>query len=146
MRRKKESMGSKILIDANILLDFTLKRAGYLSARALFQLVVDRKVVAYITPSILHIAGYWLTKAYGAAKAKTILQKLLAVVQVIDCHHDTAVLALHSKMTDIEDALQYYTALSHRLDCLISCDKQLKKSAIDLLPVMTPAEWLNHYR
>jgi hypothetical protein len=45
-------------------------------------------------------------------------------------------------MTDIEDALQYYTALHHKLDVFISSDKQLQKSAISSLPVYTPEEFL----
>ena len=135
-------MASKIFIDANVLLDFTLKRENYPRARELFALIVHGKVNAYITPAILHIAGYWLGKAYGNAKAKAILLQLLSDVQIIDAAHNIAVTALHSSMTDIEDALQYYTALYHQLDCFISGDKLLKKAAIASLPVYTVDEFL----
>ncbi|GAA4302579.1 PIN domain-containing protein [Compostibacter hankyongensis] len=133
----------KIFIDANVLLDFTLKRDNYTRARELFKLVIHQEVSASITPAILHIAGYWLTKAYGAAKAKDILLELLSDVRVIDAPHETALAALHSRMTDIEDALQYYTALHHQLNCFISGDKLLKKAAIASLPVYTIDEFLD---
>lgn len=48
-------------------------------------------------------------------------------------------------MTDIEDALQYYTALHHKIDYFISCDKQLKKAAIPSLPVYLPEEFLAEF-
>ena len=54
-------MASKVLIDANVLLDFTLKRTNYELAKQVFSAIVNQGLNAYITPSILHIAGYWLT-------------------------------------------------------------------------------------
>jgi predicted nucleic acid-binding protein len=45
-------------------------------------------------------------------------------------------------MTDIEDALQYYTAMHHKVDYFISLDKNLIKSAIPVLPILTPEEFL----
>lgn len=138
-------MASKVLIDANVVLDFTLKRDNYHQARKLFTLIIDQQLNAYITPSILHIAGYWLTKAYGAKKAKTILLELLSVVTVIDAPHEVVLTALHSRMTDIEDALQYYTGLHHQIDCFISGDKLLKKSAIASFPVFTLEAFLHEW-
>lgn len=51
------------------------------------ELAVNGQVQAFITPSIIHIVGYWLTKAYGNAKAKKMLLTLLADVSVIDVDH-----------------------------------------------------------
>jgi predicted nucleic acid-binding protein len=135
-------MAFRIFLDANVLLDFTLKRDDYDISRKLIEWVVKGRVQGFITPAIVHITGYWLTKAYGHAKAKEILLTLLADIQVIDIGHEITVNALHSKMNDIEDALQYYTALHHRLDYFITRDKGLKKAAIAVLPVCSPEEFL----
>lgn len=129
-------MGFKIFLDANILLDFLLKRDNYQQAKALMSLVISGKVSAYITPAIVHITGFWLTKAYGAEKAKLLLLNLLIDVRVIDISHELTLLALSSKIDDIEDALQYYTAIHNQLDYFISGDKKLQKSAIPVLPVV----------
>lgn len=59
-------MASKVFLDANILLDFTLKRDHYPEARQLMEKIVSGQLSAYISPSIVHIVGYWLTKAYGS--------------------------------------------------------------------------------
>jgi predicted nucleic acid-binding protein len=138
-------MASKIFLDANILLDLTLKRESYPVVSQIFTKVINAEIRAYTSPSIIHIVGYWLTKAYGPAKAKELLLTLLADIRVIEMNHEVTLHALNSKMTDIEDALQYYTALHHKLDIFISSDKQLKKSGISSLPVFTPQDFLRLY-
>jgi len=50
--------------------------------------------------------------------------------------------ALHSKITDIEDALQYFTAMHYNIDYFISRDKILQKQSSPTLPVYTPKEFL----
>jgi predicted nucleic acid-binding protein len=124
------------------LLDFTLKRAEYEQSRKIIELAVNGTIQAFITPSILHIVGYWLTKAYGNTKAKELLLTLMVDVTVIDLPHEIVLNALHSKITDREDALQYYTAVHHKLDYFISRYKQLQKQGIPVLPVYTPKELL----
>ncbi|RZL40751.1 MAG: PIN domain-containing protein [Pedobacter sp.] len=138
-------MASKIFLDANILLDITLKREAYNESKQVFLLASSGRVLAYITPSILHITGYWLTKAYGASKAKELLLTILTDVTVIDMPHEIALTALHSSINDIEDALQYYTAIHHKLDVFVSRDKQLQKNAVPALPVYTPIELIKEF-
>jgi predicted nucleic acid-binding protein len=141
-KSKERNMAFRVMLDANNILDFTLGRPEYLHARKLIEWVVAGKIQAYVTPSIVHIVAYWLTKSYGTDQAKEVLLTLLADVQVIDISHETTVNALHSKMSDVEDALQYYTALHHKLDYFISRDKGLQKAAIPILPVYSPEEFL----
>jgi len=131
-------MAFKIFLDANILLDFLLKRDQYQDAKDIISLVIEGKVNAYITPAIVHIVGYWLAKAYGSGKAKQLLLSLLDNVRAIDINHELTLLVLNSKIDDIEDALQYYTAIHHQLDYFISRDKKFQKSAIPSLPVIDP--------
>lgn len=135
-------MAFKIFLDANVLLDFLLKRDQYEDARNIISLVVDGKVYAYITPAIVHIVGYWLTKTYGHKKAKQLLLTLLDNIRTIDISHELTILALNSKIDDIEDALQYYTAIHNQLDYFISRDKKFQKSAIPNLPVVDPSYFL----
>jgi predicted nucleic acid-binding protein len=135
-------MASKIFIDANILLDFALKRTEYKNAKAIMELVISGKVQGFITPSIVHIVGYWLTKEYGAKKAKEILLALLAEITVIDITHSITLMALHSRMNDIEDALQYFTALHHKLDYFLTRDEKLIKEGNPVLPIISVDDFL----
>lgn len=138
-------MASRVFLDANILLDFTLKREGYEPSKKILEAAIKGRLKAFITPSIVHIVGYWLTKAYGNAKAKELLLALLADVTVIDITHTITLNALHSKIKDIEDALQYYTAIDHELDYFITQDKELQKESIPALPVYSPEEFLKEF-
>lgn len=135
-------MAFKVFIDANILLDFTLQRMHYDEAKKLIELVLNDELKAYISPAIVHITGYWLTKAYGTKKAKEILLTLLTDIKVIDISHSITVNALQSKINDIEDALQYYCALHHKLDYFVTRDAQLKKEAVPALPIYGLSEFL----
>jgi predicted nucleic acid-binding protein len=139
-------MASKIFLDANILLDLMLKREEhYQDAKQIMELVINNQAHAFITSSVLHIAGYWIAKAYGNTKAKELLLTLLVDIEVIDIPHKVALTALHSKIDDIEDALQYYTAIHHKVNYFISRDKQLQKDSIPALPVYTPKEFVKAF-
>ena len=138
-------MASKVFVDANILLDFTLKRSNYQESKQVFELALDGYVALHITPYIVHIVGYWLAKAYSVSKAKEILLTLLADVRVIDMPHEIIVTALHSKMKDIEDALQYYTAIHNKMDFFITLDAALIKESIPILPIVTPGQFLKEF-
>jgi predicted nucleic acid-binding protein len=138
-------MASKVFLDANILLDYILQRDNYTTSKQIIEWIIDRKIQAFITPAIVHIVGYYLTKFYGGAKAKELLLTLLIDVTVIDLTHDGTMEALHSRINDIEDALQYYAALHHKLDYFISRDKALQKSAIPALPVYSAEQFIREY-
>ena len=135
-------MASKIFLDANILLDFTLQREEFSLAKKIIEQILEGNLKGFTTSSIIHIVGYWLSKSYGAAIAKDLLLNLLSDIKVIDISHEVVPLALHSKIIDIEDALQYYTALSHKMDVFISNDKQLKKVAMPVLPIYKAKEFV----
>jgi len=137
-------MAFRIFLDTDILLDFTLKREAYASARRLMEWAVKGRVQVFITTNVVNITAYWLTEAYGAAKAKELLAALLADIQVIDISHEITVNALHSRITDMQRALQYYTALHHKLDYFITRDNALDKAASPVLPVCRPEEFIKN--
>jgi len=135
-------MAASVFLDANIVLDFLLKRKDYEDARKVISLVLEKKINAFISPSILHIVSYWLTKAYGSTKSKDLLLLFLSDISIIDANQQVVNLALTSPIDDIEDALQYYTALHHKMDFFISGDRKFQKQAITLLPVFSLPQFL----
>ena len=135
-------MASKVFADANLLLDFALQRAGFQNASNIIQLAIDGTIQLYTTPAVLHVTSYYSGQAYTKPQAKQIVLTLLNDVQVIDCDHSTALVAANSAIDDLEDALQYYTALKHGADYFISADKKLKKAALPQLPVYTASEFI----
>lgn len=137
-------MAFRIFLDAGVLLDFTLKREGRSAARKLMEWAVNGRVQAYVTPSVVQETGRRLKEAYGAGRAKELLLAILAEVQVIDTGHAVAVSALHSTISEVDDALSYYTALHHKLDYFITRNKELSSTATPVLPVCTPEAFLEH--
>jgi len=138
-------MAASVFLDANIVLDFLLKRKDYEDARKVMVLVLEKKIKAFISPSILHIVSYWLTKAYGSAKSKDLLLLLLSDVRIIDANQEVVNLTLTSQIDDIEDALQYYTALHHKIDFFVSRDRKFHEQALTLLPVYNLPEFLEFF-
>jgi|SRR3569833_3033621 len=135
-------MAVKVFLDANIILDFLLKREGFAEARKILELAVDNYIKAYITPSVVNLAGHWVSKKHGSSKSKEMLLSLLADVSTIDIQQEIVLLALHSTINDIEDAIQYYTALHHKMDYFITRDKKLLKEGIPALPIILPKDFL----
>ncbi|MBC7759794.1 MAG: hypothetical protein H7069_13125 [Phormidesmis sp. FL-bin-119] len=71
---------------------------------------------------------------------------MLNEVGVIDSKHDTVIMALNSSIADIEDAIQYYSALKHKMDYYITFDKKLMAHSALNLPILTPVEFLKLYK
>ena len=129
-------MALKIFLDANVILDFVLKRKNYEDVKLIFEQEEKGNIKLFIGSSILHIIGYWLTKYLGAVVAKTTILKLLEHIKVIDGNHESVLDALESDFKDIEDALQYFTALHHKMDYLLSFDVDFQKFNSKKLPIV----------
>ena len=138
-------MASKVFADANLLLDFTLQRAGYPSAEQIIQLSIDGTIQLCTTPAVLHIVSYFTAQAYSKDQTRILIATLLNDIQVIDCTHATALNAVNSDIDDLEDALQYHAALAHQVDYFISSDRKLKKAATPSLPIYSASEFLKSF-
>ncbi len=136
-------MAFKVMLDANIVLDFTLQRdIGYKDAKELVAKVIEGRLSAFVTPFIVHIAGYYLRKIHGIVITKQMLFSFLSDVRAVDIPHTVVLQSLQSAIPDVEDGLQYYSALHHHLDYFISRDKPLLKHALPQLPVVSPRVFL----
>lgn len=135
-------MATKVFLDANVLLDFVLKRKNHQVITSIFELEEHHKVKLFISSSILHIIGYWLSKYLGSTTAKITMIKLLSRVKVVEGSHESSVMALESDFSDIEDALQYSTALLNKMAYLISFDKGFQKFSSKKLPIIDAEAFL----
>lgn len=135
-------MAFKVFLDVNTILDFVLKRDGYEPGKTIITWAEEGKINGFVSPTVVQICSYWIAKAYGVKKAKEIMTTLLAFTRTIDTPHEVALAALHSSMNDIEDALQYYTALHHGMTYVISQDRAFRKAALPSLPVISPTDFI----
>ncbi|WP_028298921.1 type II toxin-antitoxin system VapC family toxin [Olivibacter sitiensis] len=139
-------MAFKVFLDANVLLDFVLRREGYEQGKTIILHAEQKKIVAFVSPTVVQICSYWIAKAYGVSKTKEIMSTLLSFINIIDTPHEQVLTAIHSSMDDIEDALLYYTALHHRLDYVISSDQGFQKAALPSLPVISPIDFVARFQ
>ncbi len=139
-------MVSKIILDANIILDIILLRSDDVDdLKKIYGAIVEEKFKGYTTTSIIHTCAYWLKRTKSIEAAKTAILAMLNDIKVIDARHEKIVNALQSDMPDVEDALQYYIAIDHQLDCFITKDKKFIKAAKPQLPVYDPAGFIKKY-
>ena len=85
-----------------------------------------------------------LRKVLGIQKAKESLRKLRLLVKVIPVEEKEVDLALNSKFSDFEDALQYYTAMRHGIDILLT--RNIKDYKERKILVQTPEEFISDTR
>lgn len=139
-------MAFKIILDTNIILDLTLERThDYADLRKIYARITGGYLKCYTTTSIIQTSAYWLVKERGVLQTKKIILAILNDITVIEASHNIVVDAMYSTMDDIEDAMQYYTAVHHKLDAFISRDKDFIKSAISKLPVYHPEDFIRKF-
>ena len=130
-----------VLCDINVILDIFLKRYPYyVPAARLFTLIEERKLQGYLSAQSFPTMFYILSKELKREKAMRVLEKLRIVFRVAAVDEKVIDLSLASSFKDFEDAVQYYSALHVRADCLITRNKADYRA--DRLPVMTPEEFL----
>lgn len=138
-------MSNKLYIDANIILDFCLDREGRSNAKIILDEISKGNATGFISGSIVHILSYFLSKTYGLEKTKKTILAVIEDFEIIDIPKEIILQSLHSKINDIEDALQYYVALHNKMDYFISNDQQLKKEAFSILPVFSSSDFVKNF-
>lgn len=130
-----------VLCDINFFLDIFLKREPfYAQAAILFKMIEEKKVRGYLCALSFPTLYYLLTKELRQEKAIKILEKVRIVFHVAAVDERVIDLSLTSSFRDFEDAVQYYSAVQAKAECLITRNKGDYKA--DALPVLTPEEFL----
>lgn len=133
---------SRILIDTNIVIDLLAQREPfYENAAAIFSMADNKQVSLYISALSFANTNYILSKTTTAQQAREILRKFKVLVEVLPLDDKITELALSDlQFPDFEDGLQYYTAVEHKLDGIITRNKKDFKNAT--IPVLTAKEFL----
>ena len=140
-------MAYNIFIDSDIILDVLLKRVDfYKDSYAIFVLCEQEEVILYTSSSIIlnvqYIGGRISSKK---SVAKTIYYLIENFMEVINPTRQTILKAYDSGFSDYEDAVQYLTAKdSGLIDYFISRNVKDYNKASNILPVLTPAQFLKH--
>ena len=124
----------KVLVDINILLDFLNKREDHISAAAIIDLCIKKKIKGYVCSHEITILSYFLEKhKYPKAQRIRIINSLLDTFSVISVNEKILRNALSSSIDDYEDAVIVESARSEQVDLIITRDlKDFKQSSYDI--------------
>ena len=130
-----------VLCDINFILDIFLKRDPfYYSAARLFKKIEDKKLKGYLCALSFPTLFYLLSKELSKEKAIRILEKIRIVFGIAEVDEKVIDLSLTADFKDFEDAVQYYSAIKVKADCIITRNKD--DYVNDKIPVLTPEEFL----
>jgi len=131
----------KVFIDTDIVLDLFLDREPYLAnARKIFQLAHDKKIKLFSSVTTYTNCYYVLSKLVSNAQAKEKLVFLEKRVTVLDSKQEVIKQALFSRFSDFEGAIQHFTAVTHKMDVLLTGNLKDYKNAV--IAVQSSSEFL----
>lgn len=131
---------TKVFLDTNIVIDLLDKREPfYIEAVALFTLAYKKKIALYVSPMTYATTSYLLRK-HGKDNTKILLRNFRQLSKVTIADEKVVDDALASSFNDYEDALQYYSALSKKVNVIVT--RNTKDFSPAKIPVLTPKEFL----
>lgn len=132
---------NKVFVDTDVVLDLLAERIPFFHFSAvLFTFAEMKKLELYTSPLILANTFYILRKQLGNDEAKSALRKLRILLHVVDSSDSIIDKALNSDFSDFEDAVQYYTALEHGINVILTRNlREYKKTSVI---VQTPEAYL----
>ena len=130
-----------VLCDINFIPDIFLKREPfYYSAAKLFKKIEEKELKGYLCSLSFPTLFYLLSKELSKRKAIQILGKIRIVFDIAAVDEKVIDLSLSSDFKDFEDAVQYYSAIQTKANCIITRNK--KDYVNDTIPALTPEEFL----
>jgi len=134
-------MTKKIFVDSHVVYDLLSKREPfYPFSAALFTLAEKAEIKVHISALTIANLNYILSRQKSREEARQILRKFKLIVSVLPMNDKILDLALNSDFEDLEDAIQYYTAIENKIKILITRNLNDFKSAT--IPVMTAEEYV----
>ncbi|NCO73865.1 MAG: PIN domain-containing protein [Cyanobacteria bacterium] len=135
----------KIQIDTNIVIDYALIRQPfYDDADLIFSLIEQKKLEGFISATTFTDVFYIIKKPRGKEWTLNFLQQLLTICKVTTVDERIVKQALLNHYKDLEDDIQYYTALFNNLDAIVTRNQKdyPKNSKIEIL---TPKQLLKYF-
>ena len=137
-------MENRILADTNICLDLLLDRKPFVEhSGKLFELAESKSIRLYISGLSIDTLFYIIRPAMGSRKSTEILSALLEFAEIAPVNNDVVRDALRAGWNDLEDALQYYSAVHANCTHLIT--RYLRDFSLaegSGLPILTPKQFL----
>lgn len=141
-------MHYKLFADTNVYLDFLMHRGNDWSNAADIFRLAEQGVIELFTSSSSLLNIMYVMHSYKLSREDIIesAKAILSYTKLISPDNITFEIALSSGFRDMEDAVQYHTALEvSGISCFITSNVKDYKTAGPLLPVMTPLAFMKMY-
>ncbi len=132
----------KIFVDTNIVIDLLSRREPFFEEAAiLFSLADKNEVELSVSSLTIANASYVLFRQIDSKRVKTVISKLRLIIKILPLDDKIIGIALNDDaFLNFEDSLQYFTAIEHRQELIITRNlKDFKKSK---LPTMTARQFI----
>jgi len=134
----------KVLIDTNIVLDIALNRKPFVEhASLLWRLAETGVITACVSNTSITDIFYICRKHAGKDTARSFIADILDSFSLADIDKQGFRDALHSDITDYEDAVQYVICMRNGCDALITRNKADYGNKVN---VLDPVEVIEHLK
>ncbi len=136
-----------VFADSNVFLDALLNRVpANKDCWRILDLAEKREITLYTSSSLLLTTIYFLQKSgMPGTVVISVIEQLLRFTLLISPDENTVRVGLHAGFSDLEDAVQYYTAVQKGIDYFITSNTKDFKKASAPLPVFTPRQFAQLY-
>ncbi len=135
--------------DTNVFLDcFLSRKPNDIVCVEILNLAFNKKIRVFTSSSCVLTVMYFLKKdGMSRENIITVVSQLLVFISLISPQEGTFTNGLFSDFSDLEDAVQYHTALQIKgADYFITSNVKDFKKASPRLPVVDPAQFLTLYK
>ncbi|UOE40865.1 PIN domain-containing protein [Chryseobacterium suipulveris] len=131
----------KLFLDTNIVVDFLGEREEVYRSAARVMTLADQKKIKIFTTSNTISTSYYLLSKYESPKAALEKIRKFKVLCSVSAMSDEVIdKAIASDFKDVEDAIQYFSAIATHCDLIITRNGKDFKNA--LIPVMNAESFL----
>ena len=130
-----------IFLDSDVILDVLLKRTGFYLPAANLLAVARQNNLQLFTSSVVFVNVNYFLEKFDRVNRVALLKGLRSIISIIEVGGAVIDKALESDLTDFEDAIQYYAALSAKADVIIT--RNIKDYKNTTIPVLTAEQFLN---
>jgi len=135
----------RIFLDTNILLDVVMHRNDFCEQSAAVWADCElKKVQGFVSAISLNNMHYVIRKHVEPAAALEYVRHVLNIFTVVPLDESILRLAVDLPHKDFEDAIQTFSAVQSKADCIITRDRQ--HFPHNYLPVISPAEYMDLFR
>jgi predicted nucleic acid-binding protein len=134
----------KVFWGTNILLDIFLEREPFFTPAAKLWLMVEQGSLSGFVSTLSLTTIDFIVKRHADQKtARKAIRAIRKVFKLAGASSAAADKAMDSKITDFEDAIQYFCAIEVQADCIVTRNRgDFPSSRSSQLPIYSPEELL----